>query len=104
MNVETTHLTDTPIAWQPSGGHKLHGESLSEAQCLSGPAPILRPYQVALVERLRGAYRAGYRAPLLQLATAGGKTHIFTAAIAGARGRGKRVLVVAHRRELIRQA
>jgi superfamily II DNA or RNA helicase len=82
----------------------LEGKCLSVAQCLSASAPTLRPYQVALVERLRAAYRVGYRALLLQLATGGGKTIIFAAAIANAHGRGKRVLVVAHRRELIRQA
>jgi superfamily II DNA or RNA helicase len=64
----------------------------------------LRPYQTDIVDRLRAAYRMGHRAPLLQLATAGGKTIIFAAVIAAAHGRGKRVLVAAHRRELIRQA
>jgi superfamily II DNA or RNA helicase len=53
---------------------------------------------------LRAAYRAGYRAPLLQLATGGGKTIIFSAITASAHGRGRRVLIVAHWRELIRQA
>jgi superfamily II DNA or RNA helicase len=46
----------------------------------------------------------GHRAPLLQLATGGGKTIVFTAITVSAHGRGKRVLVAAHRRELIRQA
>jgi DNA repair protein RadD len=70
---------------------------------MSSAAP-LRSYQAALVDQLRAAYRVGFRAPLLQLATGGGKTHIFTAIAASAHGRGKRVLVAAHRRELIRQA
>src|SRR3954468_23044907 len=66
--------------------------------------PALRPYQAALVEHLRDAYRAGYRAPLLQLATGGGKTIVFVSIAASAQGKGRRVLVAAHHRELIRQA
>lgn len=68
------------------------------------PALVLRDYQVDAVEGLRESYRIGNRAPLLQLATGGGKTLIFGAITASAAARGKRVLVVAHRRELIRQA
>ena len=69
------------------------------------PAPAtLRPYQEALVDHLRIAYRAGNRAPLLQLATGGGKTVIFAEAARGAWSRGRRVLVLAHRVELVRQA
>ena len=65
---------------------------------------VLRGYQATLVDRLRAVYRLGFRAILLQLATGGGKTHIFTAITAIAHERGRRVLVAAHRRELIRQA
>jgi hypothetical protein len=36
--------------------------------CLSGSVPTLRPYQATLVDRLRDAYRAGYRAALLPAA------------------------------------
>ena len=43
------------------------------------PAPAtLRQYQSDMVDRLRGAYRAGHRSPLLQLPTGGGKTQIFS--------------------------
>jgi DNA repair protein RadD len=64
----------------------------------------LRAYQTDLVERLRASYRNGHRAPLLQLATGGGKTIVFCEVARGAHARGNRVLVVAHRRELIAQA
>ena len=68
-------------------------------------APIsLRPYQIECVTGLRRSYATGHRAPVLQLPTGGGKTVVFSEVTAGARAKGKRVLVVAHRRELIRQA
>jgi len=69
-----------------------------------GDAPVLRPYQSDLIEALRAAFRMGFRAPLLQLATAAGKTVIFAAAAHGARAKGRRVLVLAHRIELVKQA
>jgi superfamily II DNA or RNA helicase len=64
----------------------------------------LRPYQADCVTALRNSYATGHSAPLLALATGGGKTHIFSTVTAGAAAKGRRVLVVAHRRELIRQA
>lgn len=67
-------------------------------------APILRGYQVDLIKRLRDAYRNGARAPLLQLATGGGKTIVFAAAATGAAAKGKRAIIICHRRELVRQA
>jgi DNA repair protein RadD len=66
--------------------------------------PELRPYQAVCVAELRGSYVRGRRAPLLALATAGGKTVIFSAVTHGARAKGRRVGVVVHRRELVRQA
>ena len=64
----------------------------------------LRDYQADAVERLRDSYRGGHHAPLLQLATGGGKTLIFGDITRSAAVRERRVLIVAHRRELIRQA
>lgn len=64
----------------------------------------LRDYQDTSVRALRAAYAAGKKAPLLALPTGGGKTVIFSYVTHGAAARGKRVLIVAHRRELIRQA
>lgn len=67
-------------------------------------APVLRQYQTTAVDALRAAFRTGKRAPLLVLATGGGKTVCFAYITHGSAAKGKRVLIVAHRRELIRQA
>ena len=64
----------------------------------------LRDYQSRAIQDLRTAYRSGARAPLLCLPTGGGKTIVFSAITAGATERGRRVLILVHRRELIRQA
>jgi superfamily II DNA or RNA helicase len=64
----------------------------------------LRPYQADLVAKLRRSYVLGHRALLLQLATGAGKTVIFSEIARRTAARGKRVLVVVHRRELILQA
>ena len=64
----------------------------------------LRDYQSRAIHDLRLAYRSGARAPLLVAATGCGKTVIFSAITAGAVERGRRVLILVHRRELIRQA
>jgi superfamily II DNA or RNA helicase len=64
----------------------------------------LRGYQTPCVEALRASYARGHRAPLLTAPTGSGKTHIIAAITASAAAKGRRVLVVAHRRELIRQA
>ena len=64
----------------------------------------LRDYQVADIEALREAYRKGAKAPLYQLATGGGKTVVFSHIVQSSAAKGKRVLVLAHRRELVKQA
>lgn len=64
----------------------------------------LRPYQADAVEKLRGSYRAGYRAPVLVLPTGAGKTQCFTHIAESSARKGNSVLIVAHRRELIAQA
>jgi superfamily II DNA or RNA helicase len=64
---------------------------------------ILRPYQDASIDGLRGAYAEGAQAPLLVSPTASGKTVIFSAISQRAVAKGGQVLVLAHRQELIRQ-
>jgi len=64
----------------------------------------LRGYQQQAIDDLRNAYRAGCRAPLLCLPTGGGKTIIFSAIAQSAVGRGRQVLILVHRRELLHQA
>jgi superfamily II DNA or RNA helicase len=63
----------------------------------------LRPYQSRAVGAVRDAFRRGARAPLLVVPTGGGKTVIFSHITDSASGRGSRVLILLHRRELIRQ-
>ena len=64
----------------------------------------LRPYQQQAINDLRLAYRGGARAPLLVAATGAGKTIILAAITQAVADRGRRVLILVHRRELIRQA
>jgi DNA repair protein RadD len=74
------------------------------------PAPreatplVLRDYQLDDIESLRDVMRNGARSPLYQLATGGGKTVVFSHIVQSAAAKGKRVLVLAHRRELVKQA
>ena len=64
----------------------------------------LRDYQSRAIHDLRCAYRQGARAPLLVCPTGAGKTVMFSAITASAVDRGRHVLILVHRRELIRQA
>jgi superfamily II DNA or RNA helicase len=70
----------------------------------SAPIMQLRPYQQQAIADLRQAFRSGVRAPLLVAPTGMGKTVIFSAITQAAAARGRRVLILVHRRELIRQA
>ena len=63
----------------------------------------LRPYQQSALASLRGAIGTGAKRIILVLPTGSGKTHIAKAVIEGAVGKGKRVLFLAPRRELIYQ-
>lgn len=64
----------------------------------------LRPYQEQAVAGLRGAFRDGHRAPLLVLPTGGGKTFVFCYIARQAVERGRKVLVLVHRQELLMQS
>ena len=64
---------------------------------------ILRDYQELAVEAVRDSYRAGKRRTLLVLPTGGGKTICFSYIAAGVARNNKRVLIIAHRRELLKQ-
>ena len=63
----------------------------------------LRDYQHDGVDRIRNAYLRGSRSPLLVLPTGAGKTVLFNYIAANAAARGKRVWILVHRIELIRQ-
>lgn len=63
----------------------------------------LRGYQDRAIDALRSAMQQGARAPLLCLPTGGGKTVILATIAAQAAARGRHVLILVHRRELIHQ-
>lgn len=63
----------------------------------------LRPYQNTAIEKIRQAFRSGYQSPLLVLPTGGGKTVIFSEITRTVAERGKRVVILLHRVELVRQ-
>lgn len=64
----------------------------------------LRPYQDSGLDEIRLEFKNGKRRPLYVLPTGGGKTVCYAAIAEGAAARGKRVLILEHRKELIRQA
>lgn len=64
----------------------------------------LRPYQTEALEAIRERFRHGIRRPLVSLPTGTGKTVLFSAMASSALKRGSRVLVLAHRDELLTQA
>lgn len=64
----------------------------------------LRPYQTQAYEAVLSQWQDGNRKTLLVLPTGTGKTIVFSAIIAEMVRRGKRVLVLAHRGELLDQA
>ena len=63
----------------------------------------LRDYQEVVVEHIRQSYRDGFKSPLLVLPTGSGKTVVFSYVAAQTSSRGKRVLILVHRIELLRQ-
>ncbi len=66
-------------------------------------APQLRDYQLRAVNAVRKHLRDGKRKIIVVSPTGSGKTVIAAHVIFSAHGRGKRVLFMAHRRELINQ-
>jgi DNA repair protein RadD len=63
----------------------------------------LRGYQERAIDALRSAFQSGARAPLLAAPTGMGKTVILASIAAQAAARGRHVLILVHRRELIHQ-
>jgi DNA repair protein RadD len=76
----------------------------AEVSPISWEPVALRPYQEANIGDLKVVYRLGHRAVLYVLPTGGGKTVVFSRIAWGALKKGTRTLIVAHRRELVRQA
>lgn len=68
------------------------------------PVVTLRDYQEDFVHDVRIAYRNGAKSVILVAATGAGKTVVFSYIARGAASKGKRVLILAHRDTLIKQA
>ena len=64
---------------------------------------ILRSYQLDFVEAIRAEFRAGRRRVLGQAVTAFGKTVCFSFITQGAMAKGNRIVIVAHRAEILQQ-
>jgi DNA repair protein RadD len=64
----------------------------------------LRAYQDRAISDLRAKYTAGHRAPCLVLPTGAGKTVVASEIIRSSIARGKRVLFLVHRQELLSQS
>ena len=67
------------------------------------PGIKLRPYQALDIVRMRRAYGAGASRICYQLPTGGGKTIVFSFIVASATQRGRRVLILGHRQEIVDQ-
>jgi DNA repair protein RadD len=70
----------------------------------SGIKLTLRGYQDRGLNGIRSELRDGKKAVLYVLPTGGGKTVTYAAMAAGAAAKGNRILILEHRKELIRQA
>lgn len=65
---------------------------------------VLRDYQQAGANEMRAAFADGVQSVLYALPTGGGKTAVFTYIAVNANARGNEVLILVHRKELLRQA
>jgi DNA repair protein RadD len=63
----------------------------------------LRPYQSSGIAQIREAFAMGFKAPLYVCPTGSGKTTVFAAIAESSEKRGKRVLILCHRVELVDQ-
>jgi DNA repair protein RadD len=66
-------------------------------------APELRPYQQRDVGRLRERFANGVSRLCYELPTGGGKTVVFCYIAAAATAKGSRILILAHRTEILEQ-
>lgn len=90
------------IMCQASGNDDLQ-ISLSIVSDQVPTIPILRDYQQALTQSVKAAFLHGVSAVCLQLPTGGGKTVVFCSIVADHVAAGDRVLILAHRVEILDQ-
>lgn len=77
----------------------------NEGSAAQKPAAItLRPYQAESIAAIEGEWKQGHRRTLLVLPTGCGKTIVFCKLTEGRVRAGERVLILAHRGELLQQA
>jgi DNA repair protein RadD len=67
------------------------------------PVVQLRDYQERAIEAVRDSFRTGHRRTLLVSPTGSGKTLMFSYISAGMARNDKRIVIIAHRRELLKQ-
>lgn len=65
---------------------------------------IPRPYQQKAIDEIRNLYATGCKKVLLQLATGGGKTFIFSTVLKGSAQKGKKCVMLVRGRSLVDQA
>lgn len=75
---------------------------MSDVYCVDNEHS-LRPYQEAVVEQARNAYRRGYKTPCIVLPCGAGKSCIAAELAKKAAQKGNRVLFLVHRQELCQQ-
>ena len=84
---------------------KAAGNQTPAAPKPAPPAPVtLRPYQAESIAAIEAEWRKGHRRTLLVLPTGCGKTIVFCKLTENRVRAGERVLILAHRGELLQQA
>jgi DNA repair protein RadD len=80
------------------------GRRIAQGRAVMSAPVILRPYQEKAVEDVRQAFSDGSKRVLLVAPTGSGKTVCFAYIVANGVARGTRILILAHRQELLDQA
>lgn len=88
---------------KPNSLNSTSPSTTSSTGAISTNIMKLRDYQTDLIDRVRESYRTNHKAPLLVLPTGGGKTVLFSAFTHASTLKGNRVLILAHRQELLDQ-
>lgn len=96
----TSVATDRELCVEFSAGQLERREAIPTANRVQAIA--LRPYQVRAVDDIRAAFRIAFSV-LMVSPTGSGKTLVFAYVVTSATAKRKRVLVLAHRQEIVDQ-